>query len=104
MWEIIAVVSPIILAVNGLLFKRLDDIDRRLTSMPVTYVSRDELKARFDNIDFKLSSIDQRIDMTKEVLQVELDQMGQANRLHGWYASRAPHRKPYEEHPEEYGR
>ena len=94
MWEVIAVIAPIVISINALIFKRLDDLDGKLSSMPTNYVSRDELVARFNNIDDKLSGINDRIDMTKQILTLETQQRQDEAK---WYTRRsAPRRNPYD--------
>ena len=94
MWEAVAVIAPIVVSINALIFKRLDDLDGKLSAMPANYVTRDELVARFNNIDDKLVGINDRIEMTKKILTLETQQRHDKSR---WYArSPDPRRNPYD--------
>ena len=86
MWEVVAVMVPIVVSINALIFKRIEDLDRKLSVLPTSYISRDELGARFENIDYKLETINDRIEMTRDALTAEMQQHQQGL---AWYAGRS---------------
>ena len=91
MWEVIAIIAPLILSVNALLFKRLDGIEERISDMTKTYVTRDELVAKFETIDYKLEALAERIQVRHDM--AELERQAEEARWR-WYNSRAIPRKP----------
>ena len=91
MWESLAVIVPLVVSINALLFKRLDDLDKKMSNFHDQYVSRAELVTKFEGIDYKLEALAERIELRHEM--ADLEKQAEEARWR-WYNSRAIPRKP----------
>lgn len=66
MWEVVAVMVPLVVSINAVIFKRLDDLDKNLASLGGGFVSREELSVKFESVDSRLSEIADKLDRVSD--------------------------------------
>jgi len=77
MWEILAVIAPLYLAGNVFVFKRLDYIEARLSTMSTEYVPRSEANAITEALEERMTAMEEnfedRLDRLERSILEKLD-------------------------------
>lgn len=94
-FESAVVMTPIIIALSTITFKRIDKLELRFEQLPTLFVTKSELAIHMTNIESKLERIEMKLDYSNRIATLESDKRLQdfSARQHEEYGEREERRR-----------
>jgi hypothetical protein len=72
-FESALVLTPIIIAIATVTFKRIEKVEERIDELPQLFVTKSEMQIHMSNIESKLERIELKLDFNRKITQLETE-------------------------------